>query len=306
MSTEIPTRRDGDAPRSPMSPTARLGRSTGLRWTRVRAIARRDIASILRNKGVRIPLLVAPTVILVVLPILLVTGGDILTSSTTGQLAQTAPGASSITESFTPETAERITGFSGAASWPTFILEVFIAPLYLLVPLMVSTVIAADSFAGERDRGTLEPLLHTPTTDGELFVGKFLSAWTPAMVVSLGGFGVYTFIANAVAWPDVGRLFFPTPAWWLLAFLVTPALAALALGVMVLVSSRVQSVQAAHQFGSLVVLPIIVLLIGQVAGALLFSPRFVLGMGVVIWLAAAVALRLAARDFNRDRLAERL
>ncbi len=279
--------------------------STRIRWRRVRSIARRDIASILRNKGVRVPLLVAPTVILVILPVLLVTGGDVLTSSTTGQFGQ-GGGAGALTQSFTPETAELATGFTGAAAWPTFILQVFIAPLYLLIPLMVATVIAADSFAGERDRGTLEPLLHTPTTDRELFVGKFLSAWIPAMVVSLGGFVVYSVIANAVAWPVVGAIFFPTPEWWLLALVVTPALAALALGVMVLVSSRVQSVQAAHQFGSLVVLPIILLLIGQVSGALLFSPRFVAGLGLLIWVAALVALRLAARDFNRDRLAERL
>ncbi len=277
-----------------------------LRWARIQAIFRRDIASILRNKGVRIPLMVAPTVILVILPILLVSGGDLLTSSATGQLSGGNAGAATLTESFTPDTAAEVTGFTGPAAWPAFILQVFIAPLYLLVPLMVSTVIAADSFAGERDRGTLEPLLHTPTSDRELFVGKFLSAWLPAMAVSLGGFAVYTVIANAVAWPAVGEIFFPTTEWWMLAFLVTPALAALALGVMVLVSSRVQSVQAAHQFGSLVVLPIILLLIGQVAGALLFSPRFVAGLGLVIWVAAAVTLRLAAADFNRDRLAERL
>lgn len=282
------------------------GPSNAVRWRRIRAVARRDIATTLRNKGVRIPLLVAPTVILVILPILLVTGGDILTSSQTGQLGATAPGAGAVTQSFTPETAQSMTGFTGAAAWPTFILQVFIAPLYLLVPLMVSTVIAADSFAGERDRGTLEPVLHTPTTDRELFVGKFLSAWLPAMAVSLMGFAVYTVIANGVAWPTVGRIFFPTPAWWLLAFLVTPGLAALALGVMVLVSSRVQSVQAAHQFGSLVVLPIIILLIGQIAGALLFSTRFVAILGLVIWICAIIALRLAALDFNRDRLAERL
>lgn len=276
-----------------------------LRWRRVKAIARRDIASVLRNKGIRIPLLVAPTVILVVLPILLVTGGDALTGSTTGQLAQTGGGAN-LAQSFTPETAAGITGYTGAAAWSAFVLQIFIAPLYLLVPLMVSTVIAADSFAGERDRGTLEPLLHTPTSDRELFVGKFLSAFMPAMVVSLGGFAVYTVVANAVAWPTVGEIFFPTPAWWLLALVVTPGLAGLALGVMVLVSSRVQSVQAAHQFGSLVVLPIILLLIGQVSGALLFSTAFVAKLGVVIWIGALMSLLLASRDFNRDRLAERL
>lgn len=274
-------------------------------WTRIQAVTRRDIASIVRNKGIRIPLLVAPTVILVVLPILLVGGGEMLAGSTTGQLTQSA-GAAGLADRFTPETATAVTGYTGEAAWATFILQIFIAPLFLLIPLMVSTVIAADSFAGERDRRTLEALLHTPTTDRELFAAKVLAAWGPAMVVSLGGFAVYSVLANVLAWPVTGEIFFPTPEWWLLALVVTPATAGLGLGIMVLVSSRVQSLQAAHQFGSLVVLPVILLLIGQVSGALLFSARFVALLGLGIWILTLVLLRLAMADFNRDRLAESL
>lgn len=286
-------------------PGDRPHRRPGLSWRRIRAVTTRDVASILRNKGIRIPLLVAPTVILVILPILLVGGGDVLIGSPTGQLAQT-PGAGGLMEQFTPETAESVTGYTGAAAWPTFILQIFIAPLYLLIPLMVSTVIAADSFAGEQDRGTMEALLHTPTTDRELFVAKVLAAWGPAMIVSLGGFALYSVIANLLAWPYTQEIFFPTAEWWLLAFVVTPATAGLGLGIMVLVSSRVQSLQAAHQFGSLVVLPVILLLIGQVSGALLFSTRFVGGLGLFIWMLTLILLRVAVADFNRDRLAERL
>lgn len=274
-------------------------------WTRIRAVARRDLASTIRNRGILVPLLMAPTIILVVLPLLLVAGGGLLAESTVGQLSQT-PGAAGLASRFTPATAEAMTGYSGEAAWATFILQVFIAPLYLLIPLMVATVIAADSFAGERDRRTLEALLHTPTSDRELFIAKVLAAWGPAMVVSLAGFAIYSVLANLLAWPVTGEIFFPTPEWWLLALVVTPATAALGLGIMVLVSSRVQSLQAAHQFGSLVVLPVILLLIGQVTGALLFSPRFVAGLGLVIWTLALVLLGLALHDFNRNRLAELL
>jgi ABC-2 type transport system permease protein len=91
-----------------------------------------------------------------------------------------------------------------------FVLEVFIAPLYLLVPLVVATVIAADSFAGERERGTLEALLHTPTTDRELLTGKFLAAWLPAVTVAWAGFAVYSVLANVLMWPARERIFFPS------------------------------------------------------------------------------------------------
>lgn len=276
-----------------------------MRWSAVMAVTRKDLATVLRNKGVRIPLIAAPTVILVVLPVLLVTGGDLLSQPMAGELAGEG-GARVFADRFAPELAEGATGITGVGRWAAFVLQVFLAPLYLLIPLMVATVIAADSFAGERDRGTLEALLHTPTTDRELFTAKFLAAWIPAMVVSLGGFVVYSVVANVVAWPTIGRVFFPNLTWLVLAFFVTPAIAALGLGIMVIVSSRVQSLQAAHQFGSLVVLPIILLLIAQISGAVLLDTPAVATLGVVVWLATVVVLRLAADRFTRERLAERL
>lgn len=270
------------------------------------AVARKDLASVIRNRGVRVPLLAAPTVILVVLPVLLVTGGELISAGAPGALSDPGGAGAVFADRFTPEAAQQATGIVGAGSFTAFILEVFLAPLYLLIPLMVATVIAADSFAGERDRGTLEALLHTPTSDAELFTAKFLAAWLPAMAVSWGGFVVYSVVANVVAWPQIGHVFFPNRTWLVLALFVTPGIAALGLGLMVIVSSRVQSLQAAHQFGSLVVLPIVLLLIGQVSGAILLDLRAVLLLGAMVWTLAALVLRFAVRTFRRELLAIRL
>jgi len=271
----------------------------------VRAIARKDLASVVRNRGVLIPLLVTPFIVLVVMPVLLVGGVESL-----GRAGADLPGAAAqpfaaIGEQVTA--TDRIDDVADPrAQWATFVLEVFLAPLYLLVPLIVATVIAADSFAGERERGTLEALLHTATTDRELLLGKFLAAWVPAVTVSLTGFVVYSVIANALAWPALGRVFFPTPAWLLLALFVAPGIAALGLAIMVIASSRVKSLQAAHQIGSLVVLPVILLLIAQVTGVLLFGPGLVMALGVGIWVAALSLLALGASSLRRERLALRL
>ena len=182
------------------------------------AVTRKDLATVVRNKGVRIPLIAAPVVILVILPVLLVTGGELISQSAPAAFSDRTGGGQAFADRFTPEAAQSLTGISGPGQWAAFVLQVFLAPLYLLIPLMVATVIAADSFAGERDRGTLEALLHTPTTDAELLTAKFLAAWLPAMVVSLGGFVVYSVVANVVAWPYIGRIFFPDLTWLLLAF----------------------------------------------------------------------------------------
>jgi ABC-2 type transport system permease protein len=274
-------------------------------WPAIWAIVRKDLASVLRNRGVRIPLLVTPAIILVFLPVMLVGGGELLASS--GTIPIDAVGASPLDRVADPQLQERVTSdVPPAARWAVFVLEVFLAPLYLLVPLVVATVIAADSFAGERERGTLEALLHTPTRDRELMLAKFLAAWLPAISVAWAGFLVYSVLANVLAWPSVGRVFFPTPTWLLLAFWVAPAVSALGLGVMVIVSGRVRTLQAAHQIGSLIVLPVVLLLVAQLGGVLLFEPGLVAMMGLLVWLLAAVALWLGAGSLRRERLAERM
>jgi ABC-type Na+ efflux pump permease subunit len=274
-------------------------------WTSINAIIRKDVTTVLRNKGVRTPLLVAPIIILIVLPTFLILGGEVLASSS--QVPVGADGSTPFDQlANTANTGVTGIDVNAPGGWERFVLEVFIAPLYLLVPLMVATVIAADSFAGERERKTLEALLHSPTSDDELLVAKVLAAWVPAVVIGVGGFLVYCVVANVVAWPQFGRIFFPTPTWVLLGLWVTPGVAALGLGTMVIVSSRVDSLQAAHQIGSLIVLPVILLLIVQVSGALLFNPVRVAVLGLIIWTAAGIVLRVAAQYFRREQLAVRL
>lgn len=279
-------------------------------WSSIRVLVRKDILGVLRNPGVRIPLLTAPIVILVLLPALLVLGGTGLAESSPVPIE-----AETVFESLRENTqggAVSPSGggppvrLSGEARWTLYVLEFFLAPLYLLIPLIVATVIAADSFAGERERGSLEALLQTPTTDAELLVAKTLSAWLPAVAVSTGGFVVYGVLANVLAWPYLGGLFFPTPMWLALALWVSPALAAVGLGLMVFVSSRVNSLQAAHQLGSLVVLPIVLLVIAQVTGAALLDVGLVLRTGAVLWVVAGLLLLVATRVFTRDQLATRL
>jgi ABC-2 type transport system permease protein len=274
-------------------------------WTAVWAIVRKDLATVVRNRGVRIPLIVTPVLILVVLPTLLAGGGELLAAS--GTVPLDAVGATPLDRVADPRfQAQAVGDVPPQARWSVFVLEVFLAPLFLMVPLVVATVIAADSFAGERERGTLEALLHTPTSDRELMVAKVLASWLPAVAVAWVGFAVYSVLANLLAWPSMGRVFFPSTTWLLLAFWVAPAVSALGLGVMVIASSRVQTLQGAHQIGSLVILPVVLLLVAQIGGVLLFAPGRVAVMGGLIWILAAITVRLGAESLRRSRLAERI
>jgi len=172
--------------------------------------------------------------------------------------------------------------------------------------MMTASVIAAGSFAGEKERGTLEALLYTPTTDAELMVGKVLAAWVPAMIVSLVGFVLYGIVANVSAWQTMQRIFFPTTMWIVLILWLAPAAAGLGLGTMVLVSSKVSTFQDASQLGGMVVIPVVLLVVGQLAGVVYLSVPFVFLVGLVLWLIDAAVLWFGVRTFRRSEIIARL
>jgi len=181
-----------------------------------------------------------------------------------------------------------------------------LAPLFLIVPLMVSAVLAADAFAGEKERKTLESLLHLPLADRDLFVAKLLTAYVPALLVSWIGFVCFAIVSNTVAWPVMHRIFIPTKLWGVMIFWVAPAVAALGLSVMVRVSARARTSQEANQLGGAVILPLIFLAVGQATGLLLVDIKIAISIGALIWVIALWLCSRGARRFTRDQLATRL
>jgi len=62
----------------------------------------------------------------------------------------------------------------------------FLIPMFaILSPLLGGMTVAIDSTAGERERGSLEPLLATPVPPAQLVAGKWLAAWTFASAVAV-------------------------------------------------------------------------------------------------------------------------
>src|SRR5439155_468544 len=131
-----------------------------------------------------------------------------------------------------------------------------VAPLFLIVPLMVASVLAADAFAGEKERKTLESLLHLPISDERLFYAKVIGAFGPAVGVAWIGFVLFAIVANTLAWPLTHRIFVPTRGWGVLILWIAPGVAALGMSVMVRVSARARTAQEANQLGGSVILPL--------------------------------------------------
>lgn len=274
-----------------------------MNWRAIIAIVRKDLKVIRRSRGVMIPLIVVPVLVCVLLPGLFAALpqflGDIAYTDTQSDLALWL-------EQLPPMLQQQFEGYSDAQRMVILMAVYYFAPMYLILPLMVSSVIAADSIAGEKERKTLEALLYTPTSDRDLLAAKLLSAWVPAVMVAWLGFALYAVVLNGVGWPLFGRIFFPNALWWWLALWVAPALAGIGLGFTVLISARVGTFQEAYQLGGLVVLPVVALMISQSTGALYFGPRMVFILGLAAWIIDGVLFWLGSRILRRSALLTRL
>ncbi len=266
---------------------------TSSRLNAVRAIAAKDFTAVRRSKGVMLPMLIVPFFLLVVLPLVV------------GLAARSAhpPDVTSLVRALPHGFARHITGLPPGERLLTLVDGYLVAPLFLIVPLMLAAVLAADAFAGEKERKTLESLLHQPVPDRDLFFAKLLGAFIPAVTTSWIGFALFVFVVDVTAWPVAHHLIVPTKLWLVVIFWVAPAVAALGLGVMVRVSARATSTQEANQLGGAVILPLIFLAVGQSTGVLLVTLPIALAIGAAVWAVALLLVARGVRRFTRDRMA---
>ena len=177
--------------------------------------------------------------------------------------------------------------------------------LFLLLPVFVPSVIAAYSIVGEKRDRTLEPLLATPIETWQLLLGKALASLVPATIVTLGSAavfvgGVFAFAVSPRVPPVV-----VTPGWIVTVIVDAPLLAAIGIALIVVVSSRVNDPRSAQQITAVLIVPVLALLFGQLAGVVVLGPAFALVIGIVLAALAALALWGATRLFQREAILTR-
>jgi len=132
-------------------------------WRAIWAIMRKDLKLVLKNKMVWLPMVLVPAILSIVLPMVMFALPSLF-GPTTAETEDVAP----LLEQMPGHLSLQIAALSDLERLAVLSSSYLVAPLFLIVPLVVSSVLAADSFAGERERKTLEALLYTPIADVEL------------------------------------------------------------------------------------------------------------------------------------------
>ena len=172
--------------------------------------------------------------------------------------------------------------------------------LFLLLPIFIPSVLASDAIVGEKRERTLEPVLATPIRTWELLLGKILAALIPALAITLAAAGLFVIGVLTFAVTDRVRELVVTPGWVLAVIVDTPLLALIGVALIVVLSSRVNDPRTAQQFSAVLVVPVLALLFGQLAGVIVLGPALALGIGVILAIVAAGALWTATRLFQRE------
>jgi len=173
-------------------------------------------------------------------------------------------------------------------------------PFLLMVvgffPISFSLVIALETFVGEKERNSLEPLLATPLSDAQLYVGKMLAAMIPPLMAAYVGIAVYV----------IGLYVFKgwTPSLELLALVLTLTTAEglVMVSGAVVVSSQTTSARAANLLASFIIIPVAFLMQGE--ALIMFWAHYDVLWWIVLLLIVvdAILIRMGIHLFNREFL----
>jgi ABC-type Na+ efflux pump permease subunit len=238
----------------------------GLDATRVRAVVRKELRDFRRKRSIVVTMCILPLLFLVepVVTIFLVT----------------------------PST-------SGAPLQKSLILPL----LYLLlIPTIMPSTLAAYTVVGEREQGTLEPLLTTPLRQQEFLLGKATSVMIPTLALSYTVFALFLLAVELFANPVVNSAVFHDSPDILALFLLAPLLAGWGIVVGMAVSVRASEARVAQQLSILASFPPVVAIILLAVGVV--TPTFLVAVAFAAGLLAADALllRLVSGMFDRERL----
>lgn len=240
-------------------------------------VTRKDLSVFKKNKYVLYSLIAMPIILGVVLPVIFIFALNAQISSAV------------LTHAQVMAAVDQIVGLA--------------TMYFVLIPAILPSIIASYSFVGEKIEKSLEPLLATPTTDGELLLGKSLAAFIPCMVVTYIGAAISAIIIDvwSITTPQISMFLIPNPYWLLIIGGIAPLACIMSVEANIIVSSKVNDIRAAQQLGGLVVLPLVFIVIFASTSAQL---SMILAIAVLAALAIAdIALfYLSKATFQREEI----
>ncbi len=254
-----------------------------------KAIVKKDIRGITSNRRLFSALWIVPLALTVVLPSIFVC---------TAHFAPDDPDVLALLELLPGAANTESVELAIAGIIFNYILPAF----FLMIPIMTASVMAASAFVGEKEKHTLETLLYCPLSVKEIFRAKVLASFLLSMLVSLVSFAAMLTVLELESVFLMGSPLLPGGGWVIVLFLLSPAVSLIAVTLIVRNSARAQSVEESQQSAVFLIIPVILLVVGQFAGVMILNVWILLGLSIVCALLARLLLQRAVKRFTYEML----
>lgn len=257
--------------------------------TGMKAIIKKDIREITSNRRLFSVLWIVPLMLTVVLPSIFICAVHFATDD---------PDVMALLE-LLPKSAR--TG-SVELTIAGMIFNNILPAFFLMIPIMTASVMAASAFVGEKEKYTLETLLYCPLSVKEIFRAKVLASFLLSMLVSLVSFAAMVAVLEFESFFLMGSPLLPGAGWPVVLFLLSPAVSLIAVTLIVRNSAKAQSVEESQQSAVFLIIPVILVVVGQFAGVMLLNVWILLGLSVLCALLAWALLQRAVKRFMYETL----
>jgi ABC-2 type transport system permease protein len=173
---------------------------------------------------------------------------------------------------------------------------------FVILAASITTVIASYSLIGEKVQKSIEPLLATPTTDGEILLGKCIASFLPSIIAIYIGFIIFMVLIDKMTYNTLGYFFFPNWDMAAMMFIVTPLASLLSVELGVILSSRVNDVRTAQQLGQLIIIPFFGIYILSEIGYIALHVNNLLIIAAILLLTDLILFYISTLTFNREEI----
>ncbi len=258
--------------------------------TEEQAIVKKDFGEVWNTKMARSTLIALPVILMVALPVMYLV---LIFFIPTDQIN----GLDKMMQMLPPEAQ----GYTVQQSMFYLMTNLLCPMFFLMIPLMNSTVSASCSFVGEKERSTIETLLLTPLSVKQIFRAKVLGCIILSAISTAISFFVFTIVIST---GDIllKMPFFLNWNWLVLLLLLAPAVTVFGVIFMVMVSGKSKSYMESIQTSGYIVLPFILLFVGQFTGLFQLNALILLFVSLGMIVIDFILLLLASRLFTPEKL----
>jgi len=254
------------------------------------AIIKKDINGIVSNKSLLSGLIIVPLMFTVVIPAILIL------------VLHFAPEQMDDMEQILALLPQSMVSDDMIATIFIYMFNFVMPMFFMLIPVLASTIMAASSFVGEKEKRTLETLLYCPLSLIEIYQSKVWASFFLSMGVSLASFVVMLIIMQLGALLIIGSMVLPGLSWLFTMLVVSPTVSLLSITFIVKISAKSQSMEDAQQKSVFLIIPIILLIVAQFSGVMLISSWYLLIAGALFGAIAFIMMKRSTKNLTYEKM----